>query len=230
MFPKDFVWGVASSAYQVEGTDAKDGRGKNIWDEFARSGRVYEHQTAEVCCDHMHRYREDFALMRMLGIKNYRFSISWSRILPEGTGKVNEKAVQMYRDMILCMKENGIRPFITLFHWEFPYELFKKGGWLNDEVVQWFGEYAKVVAENFSDLCSDFITINEPQCAIGLGHLNGTCTGNEIFHSGDFSDGTQSDESTWSGGHQSAQICKTEDTGWICSDLWRCISGDRECR
>ena len=78
--------------------------------------------------------------MRMLGIKNYRFSISWSRILPEGTGKVNEKAVQMYRDMILCMKENGIRPFITLFHWEFPYELFKKGGWLNDEVVQWFGE------------------------------------------------------------------------------------------
>ena len=151
----------------------KDGRGKNIWDEFARSGRVYEHQTAEVCCDHMHRYREDFALMRMVGIKNYRFSINWSRILPEGTGKVNEKAVQMYRDMILCMKENGIRPFITLFHWEFPYELFKKGGWLNDEVVQWFGEYAKVVAENFSDLCSDFITINEPQCAIGLGHLNG---------------------------------------------------------
>ena len=135
MFPKDFVWGVASSAYQVEGTDAKDGRGKNIWDEFARSGRVYEHQTAEVCCDHMHRYREDFALMRMLGIKNYRFSISWSRILPEGTGKVNEKAVQMYRDMILCMKENGIRPFITLFHWEFPYELFKKGGWLNDEAT-----------------------------------------------------------------------------------------------
>lgn len=194
MFPKDFVWGVASSAYQVEGTDAKDGRGKNIWDEFARSGRVYEHQTAEVCCDHMHRYREDFALMRMLGIKNYRFSISWSRILPEGTGKVNEKAVQMYRDMILCMKENGIRPFITLFHWEFPYELFKKGGWLNDEVVQWFGEYAKVVAENFSDLCSDFITINGAAVCDGLGHLRGTCTGNEIFHSGDFSDGTQSEK------------------------------------
>ena len=149
MFPKDFVWGVASSAYQVEGTDAKDGRGKNIWDEFARSGRVYEHQTAEVCCDHMHRYREDFALMRMLGIKNYRFSISWSRILPEGTGKVNEKAVQMYRDMILCMKENGIRPFITLFHWEFPYELFKKGGWLNDEVVQWLVNMQKLLLKIF---------------------------------------------------------------------------------
>lgn len=173
MFPKDFVWGVASSAYQVEGTDPDDGRGKNVWDEFVRSGRVYEQQTADVSCDHMHRYKEDFALMRLLGIKNYRFSLSWSRILPAGTGKVNEKAVQMYRDMILCMKENGIRPFITMFHWEFPYELFKKGGWLNEDVVEWFGEYAKVVAENFSDLCTDFITINEPQCAIGLGHLSG---------------------------------------------------------
>ena len=173
MFPKDFVWGVASSAYQVEGTDPDDGRGKNVWDEFVRSGRVYEQQTADVSCDHMHRYKEDFALMRLLGIKNYRFSLSWSRILPAGTGKVNGKAVQMYRDMILCMKENGIRPFITMFHWEFPYELFKKGGWLNEDVVEWFGEYAKVVAENFSDLCTDFITINEPQCAIGLGHLSG---------------------------------------------------------
>lgn len=173
MFPKDFVWGVASSAYQVEGTDPDDGRGKNVWDEFVRSGRVYEQQTADVSCDHMHRYKEDFALMRLLGIKNYRFSLNWSRILPAGTGKVNEKAVQMYRDMILCMKENGIRPFITMFHWEFPYELFKKGGWLNEDVVEWFGEYAKVVAENFSDLCTDFITINEPQCAIGLGHLSG---------------------------------------------------------
>ena len=96
MFPKDFVWGVASSAYQMEGTDPDDGRGKNVWDEFVRSGRVYEQQTADVSCDHMHRYKEDFALMRLLGIKNYRFSLSWSRILPAGTGKVNEKAVQMW--------------------------------------------------------------------------------------------------------------------------------------
>ena len=89
MFPKDFVWGVASSAYQVEGTDPDDGRGKNVWDEFGRSGRGYEQQTADVSCDHMHRYKEDFALMRLLGIKNYRFSLNWSRILPAGTGKVN---------------------------------------------------------------------------------------------------------------------------------------------
>ena len=173
MFPKDFVWGVASSAYQVEGTDPDDGRGKNVWDEFVRSGRVYEQQTADVSCDHMHRYKEDFALMRLLGIKNYRFSLNWSRILPAGTGKVNEKAVQMYRDMILCMKENGIRPFITMFHWEFPYELFKKGGWLNEDVVEWFGEYAKLVAERFSDRVTHFFTLNEPQCFVGLGFLTG---------------------------------------------------------
>ena len=111
--------------------------------------------------------------MKNLGIKAYRFSLNWARILPEGTGRVNEKAVSMYRDMILTMKENGITPYITLFHWEFPQALQEKGGWLNEEVVDWFGEYAKVVAENFSDLCEYFITINEPQCVVGLGHLSG---------------------------------------------------------
>lgn len=111
--------------------------------------------------------------MKNLGIKAYRFSLNWARILPEGTGRVNEKAIAMYRDMILTMKENGITPYITLFHWEFPQALQEKGGWLNEEVVDWFGEYAKVVAENFSDICEDFITINEPQCVVGLGHLSG---------------------------------------------------------
>ena len=111
--------------------------------------------------------------MKNLGIKAYRFSLNWARILPEGTGRVNEKAILMYRDMILTMKENGITPYITLFHWEFPQALQEKGGWLNEEVADWFGEYAKVVAENFSDICEDFITINEPQCVVGLGHLSG---------------------------------------------------------
>jgi beta-glucosidase len=121
----------------------------------------------------MHHYKDDYALMKNLGIKAYRFSLNWARILPEGTGRVNEKAIAMYRDMILTMKENGITPYITLFHWEFPQALQEKGGWLNEEVVDWFGEYAKVVAENFSDICEDFITINEPQCVVGLGHLSG---------------------------------------------------------
>lgn len=173
MFREDFVWGVASSAYQVEGTDPSDGRGKTVWDMFVEDGRVFEEQDAYTSCDHMHHYREDFALMRNLGIKAYRFSLNWARILPEGTGRVNEKAIAMYRDMILCMKENGITPYITLFHWEFPLALYERGGWLNPDVVDWFGEYAKVAAENFSDLCEYFITINEPQCVVGLGHLRG---------------------------------------------------------
>lgn len=173
MFGEDFVWGVASSAYQVEGTDAADGRGACVWDMFATDGRVFEHQNADTSCDHMHHYKEDIALMRHLGIRAYRFSLNWARILPEGTGRVNEKAIAMYRDMILTMKENGITPYLTLFHWEFPQALYERGGWQNPDVVQWFGEYAKVVAENFSDICEYFITINEPQCVVGLGHLSG---------------------------------------------------------
>lgn len=172
-FSEDFVWGVASSAYQVEGSEPDDGRGKNVWDIFVEEGKVFEHQNAYTSCDHMHHYREDYALMRNLGIRAYRFSINWARLIPDGVGKVNEKAVELYRDMILSMKENGITPYITLFHWEFPQALQEQGGWLNPKVVEWFGNYAKVVAENFSDLCDKFITINEPQCAVGLGHLRG---------------------------------------------------------
>lgn len=173
MFKKDFVWGVASSAYQIEGTEPGDGRGDNVWDVFVRQGKIFEHQNAEIACDHMHHFKEDYALMRNLGIQAYRFSINWARLIPQGIGEVNPKAVKLYRDMIISMKENGIEPYITLFHWEFPQALQEKGGWLNPEVVQWFGYYAKVVAENFSDLCDKFITINEPQCAVGLGHLRG---------------------------------------------------------
>lgn len=173
MFRDDFVWGVASSAYQIEGTDPDDGRGRNIWDTFIEQGGTYEHHNAEVACDHMHRYEEDFAMMRLLGIKAYRFSLNWSRIMPEGTGRVNEKAIKLYRSMIKSMIKNGITPYVTLYHWELPQALQDRGGWLNEESVQWFGEYAKVVAENFSDLAEHFMTLNEPQCFVGLGHLSG---------------------------------------------------------
>ena len=173
MFRDDFVWGVASSAYQIEGREENDGCGKMIWDTFTEEGRILDGTSAVVACDHMHRYKEDYALMRLLGIKAYRFSVSWSRILPEGTGKVNEKAIALYRDMIMEMKKNGIEPYLTMYHWEFPQALQDKGGWLNEEVIQWFGEFAKVVSENFSDLCEYFMTLNEPQCFVGLGHLSG---------------------------------------------------------
>lgn len=173
MFPKDFVWGVASSAYQIEGRDKNDGAGECIWDNFCKEGKTYEGHDAFTSCDHMHRYREDFALMRLLGIKHYRFSISWARLMPEGTGTVNEKGVALYRDMIQEMKKNGITPYITMYHWELPQALQNQGGWLNEASIQWFAEYAKVVSENFSDLCEYFITFNEPQCFIGLGNLSG---------------------------------------------------------
>jgi beta-glucosidase len=172
MFQKDFVWGVASSAYQIEGSDPTDGRGAMIWDDFLEE-HGYEGQTGAVACDHMHRYQDDYELMKNLGIRAYRFSLNWSRILPEGCGEVNQKAIAMYRDMIQTMRKNGIEPYITLFHWEFPKALYHRGGWLNEDVVEWFGQYAKVVAENFSDLCTNFITFNEPQCVVLLGHMTG---------------------------------------------------------
>ncbi len=173
MFRDDFVWGVASSAYQIEGRDPEDGCGRMIWDTFTEEGRILDKKDAYIACDHMHRYREDYKLMRLLGVRAYRFSVNWSRILPEGTGRVNEKAINLYRDMILEMKKNGITPYLTMYHWEFPQALQDKGGWLNEDVIGWFGEYAKVVAENFSDICENFITLNEPECFVGLGHLSG---------------------------------------------------------
>lgn len=173
MFHKDFVWGVAGSAYQIEGKEEQDGGGVSIWDTFVREGHILDGYGAEVACDHMHRYPADYKLMKHLGIKAYRFSISWARIMPEGTGRVNEKAITLYRNMILEMKKNGIEPYITMYHWELPQALEDKGGWLNEDIVEWFGEYARVVAENFADLSDYFITLNEPQCFIGLGYLSG---------------------------------------------------------
>ena len=173
MFGKDFIWGVASSAYQIEGRDETDGCGECVWDSFIKAGNTRDGEDASVSCDHIHHYKEDFALMKKLGIRNYRFSLNWSRILPEGTGRVNEKAIALYRDMLLCMKENEITPYITLFHWEYPQALEKKGGWLNEQSPEWFEEYAKIVAKNFSDVCEYFITMNEPQCFCGLGHFQG---------------------------------------------------------
>lgn len=173
-FRSDFQWGAATSAYQIEGAAFEDGKGLNIWDVFCKEeGRIFEGHTGEVACDHYHRFREDVAIMKSLGIKAYRFSINWARILPNGTGKVNERGIQFYNELIDELCAAGIEPYITLYHWELPYELYKKGGWLNEECVNWFGEYAKLVAERFSDRVTHFFTMNEPQCFIGLGFLEG---------------------------------------------------------
>lgn len=173
-FAKDFVWGAATSSYQIEGTGRDSGKGQNIWDVFTKEpGRVYEGHTGDIACDHYHRFREDVAYMKELGLKGYRFSIDWSRVLPEGTGKVNEKGIDFYNALIDELLEQGIEPYITLYHWELPYEIYKRGGWMNPEIVEWFGQYARLVAERFSERVKYFFTLNEPQCFVGLGFLQG---------------------------------------------------------
>lgn len=173
-FAKDFVWGAATSSYQIEGTGRDSGKGQNIWDVFTKEpGRVYEGHTGDIACDHYHRFREDVAYMKELGLKGYRFSIDWSRVLPEGTGKVNEKGIDFHNALIDELLEQGIEPYITLYHWELPYEIYKRGGWMNPEIVEWFGQYARLVAERFSDRVKYFFTLNEPQCFVGLGFLQG---------------------------------------------------------
>ena len=173
-FRKDFVWGAATASYQVEGAAYEDGKGLNIWDVFCKEdGHVYEHHTGDVACDQYHRYKEDVAIMKELGLKAYRFSVNWARILPEGTGKVNVKGLAYYDNLVNCLFENGIEPYMTLYHWDLPYALHQKGGWLNPQSPEWFYEYAKLMAAHFSDRVSHFFTFNEPQCTVGLGYVTG---------------------------------------------------------
>ncbi|MFV0441303.1 MAG: GH1 family beta-glucosidase [Lachnospirales bacterium] len=173
-FRKDFFWGVATSSYQIEGATNIDGKGTHIWDVFVKEdNKIYGGHTGDIACDHYHRFKEDVAIMKEIGIKAYRFSIDWTRVLPNGVGEVNEKGIKFYSDLIDELIANDIEPFITLFHWETPYELYKKGGWLNSDMVEWFGEYASLVSDRFSNRVKYFFTLNEPQCFVGLGYLNG---------------------------------------------------------
>lgn len=173
-FAKDFVWGTATSAYQIEGMTQGEGKGEHIWDIYTKDpGHILEGHTGDIACDHYHHFREDIKLMKEMGIMAYRFSIDWSRVLPEGTGTVNEKGIAFYNELIDELVKYGIEPYITLYHWELPYELYKRGGWMNPQIVEWFGAYAKLVAERFSDRVRYFFTLNEPQCFIGLGFVTG---------------------------------------------------------
>lgn len=174
-FSKDFMWGGASAAYQLEGAYNEDGKGLNIWDVTSgASGRVKHSENGDVACDHYHRYKEDIALFKEIGLKYYRFSISWTRILPEGTGRVNESGLKFYSDLVDELIAAGIEPMITLYHWDYPYELYRKGGWLNDESPKWFEEYTKIVVDALSDRVKYWMTINEPQCIVGNGYWMGT--------------------------------------------------------
>ena len=170
-FRKDFIWGAATAAYQVEGAWQADGKGQSVWDEYAhRPGTVFEGHTGDEACDHFHHMEEDVALMSALGIGSYRFSISWPRIFPDGTGNVNEKGAGFYDRLIDCLLKAGIRPFITLFHWDYPLALERRGAWRNPESPMWFADYAAYCVRRYGDRAKDFITFNEPQCFIGLGY------------------------------------------------------------
>jgi beta-galactosidase len=173
-FKKGFVWGTATASYQIEGAVNEGGRGESVWDEFCRTkGNVAGDDSGDLACDSYHRFSEDIQLMKQIGIKAYRFSISWTRILPNGTGEVNMDGVNYYNNLINELLENGIEPYVTLFHWDYPMELQYKGGWLNPESPEWFANYAAVCSRLFSDRIKYWITSNESQCYIGFGYGTG---------------------------------------------------------
>jgi beta-glucosidase len=173
-FPPGFAWGFAASAYQIEGAAAEDGRGPSVWDTFARvPGAIADGQTGDVACDHYHRFREDVALMGGLGARAYRFSVSWPRVQPAGTGPVNERGLDFYDRLVDALLGAGIRPLVNLFHWDLPQALQDQGGFANRRVVDWFAEYAAVVASRLGDRVSEWMTFNEPAVYAFLGHADG---------------------------------------------------------
>lgn len=173
-FPSNFTWGAAAAAYQVEGAWQADGKGESVWDMLChQSGRVWEGHTGDVACDHYHRYKDDVAIMSQVGLQAYRLSVAWPRVMPSGTGKINEAGLAFYDRLVDELLAAGIQPWVTLFHWDYPYELFLRGGWLNPESPKWFADYTAVVVDRLSDRVSKWITLNEPQCFIGLGHFHG---------------------------------------------------------
>ena len=173
-FPRDFTWGVATAAYQIEGAASADGRGPSIWDVFSRQpGATFEGHTGEVACDHYHRYREDVALLRQLGVRAYRFSFSWSRLFPEGRGAANEPGFAFYERLLDELQGAGIEPYATLFHWDYPQALFDKGGWLNRDSADWFAEYTQRVVSRFGHRIRFWIPQNEPSLVAQFGHVLG---------------------------------------------------------
>lgn len=173
-FPKSFLWGAATASYQIEGAVQEDGKGLSVWDVCCKKpGFIKDGSSGDIACDHYHRMEEDVEIMHQLGLNTYRFSLSWPRILPEGTGTVNPKGLDFYNRLVDALLEKGITPYVTLFHWDYPHALFQKGGWLNRDSSDWFAEYTHVVVQALSDRVSHWLTHNEPQCFIGAGHYLG---------------------------------------------------------
>lgn len=173
-FSKDFLFGAASAAYQVEGAWNQDGKGKTNWDEFTKiPGKTFEGTNGDIAVDHYNRYKEDIALMAEMGLESYRFSISWARIFPEGTGKINQKGIDFYNNLIDECLHYGIVPFVTLYHWDLPLKLESEDSWLNKNTVRAYVDYAVLCFKEFGDRVKNFITFNETVVFTNLGYLAG---------------------------------------------------------
>ena len=174
-FPPDFRWGAATAAFQIEGATTADGRGESIWDRFARTpGKVHNGDTGDPACDHYHRWSEDLDLLSSLGVGAYRFSISWPRIQPSGRGAANQRGLDFYRRVLEGLRERGISPLVTLYHWDLPQALEDEGGWASRDVALRFAEYAEHVFDGLGDLVDDWTTHNEPWVTSFLGYALGT--------------------------------------------------------
>jgi beta-glucosidase len=173
-FPAGFLWGASTAAYQIEGAASADGRGPSIWDTFSHTpGRVRNGDTGDVAVDHYHRYAEDIALLAALGVKAYRFSVSWPRVQPDGRGPVNQRGLDFYRRLVDTLAEHGIEPVVTLYHWDLPQALQDDGGWANRETAARFADYAATVAGALGDRVQNWTTLNEPWCSAFLGYAIG---------------------------------------------------------
>lgn len=173
-FPHDFLWGVATASYQIEGAFNEDGRGESIWDRFSKTpGKVLNGHTGDVACNHYHLYKDDVALIKNLGFDSYRFSIAWPRILPQGSGSVNHKGLDFYKRLVDELLAQGIKPAATLYHWDLPQMLEDQGGWLNRDTAKYFQDYAQIMFRALGDVIDSWITLNEPWCSAYLGYGNG---------------------------------------------------------
>jgi beta-glucosidase len=173
-FPKDFLWGCATSAYQIEGSPLADGAGASIWHRFSHTpNRVTDGDTGDIACDHYRRWSSDVDLMRELGMQSYRFSIAWGRVLPEGTGRVNPAGLGFYERLVDRLLEKGIQPMATLYHWDLPAALDDRGGWLNRDIAGWFAEYSEVMFRKLGDRVRYWVTLNEPWVVTDGGYLHG---------------------------------------------------------
>ncbi len=174
-FRKDFIWGAAASAFQIEGGFDADGKGPSIWDYYPKAvpNAIVNNDNGDVACDFYHKYEQDIELMSKLGLKHFRLSISWSRVLPDGIGKPNKAGLYFYSKLIDALLSRGITPWVTLFHWDMPLALHRKGGWMNPDSIKWFADYTRLMVDTLSDRVTHWITINEPQVYIGAAYNSG---------------------------------------------------------